>query len=302
MDEKAIQQFPVLRSAYGGLTKSERRIADYIVAAPEEIMEQTISDIANATESSEITVSRFCKKLGFSGLQELKLNLIAGMSAAENKEFHDIRSGDRCSVVASKMFQNISDGLQDTLALLDYDAVDDAARILRRARRVAVYGFGNSATVCRDIATRYLRLGLAIQAYADSHMQVTSAALLSPDDAVIAVSHSGASQELLQSVQAAKDSGASSSLRVMPNRRWQSWPTCACAVWAAKSATLPKPARRASFTWLSATSCTRVSPWPTPSCFRTTCRKCGGKLRKREYKAYRFVVLYAKKVYNLPKK
>ena len=68
MDEKAIQQFPVLRSAYGGLTKSERRIADYIVAAPEEIMEQTISDIANATESSEITVSRFCKKLGFSGL------------------------------------------------------------------------------------------------------------------------------------------------------------------------------------------------------------------------------------------
>ena len=40
-------------------------------------------------------------------------------------------------------------------------------------------------------------------------MQVTSAALLSPDDAVIAVSHSGASQELLQSVQAAKDSGAS---------------------------------------------------------------------------------------------
>ncbi len=209
MDEKAIQQFPVLRSAYGGLTKSERRIADYIVAAPEEIMEQTISDIANATESSEITVSRFCKKLGFSGLQELKLNLIAGMSAAENKEFHDIRSGDRCSVVASKMFQNISDGLQDTLALLDYDAVDDAARILRRARRVAVFGFGNSATVCRDIATRYLRLGLAIQAYADSHMQVTSAALLSPADAVIAVSHSGASQELLQSVQVAKDSGAS---------------------------------------------------------------------------------------------
>ena len=160
MDEKAIQQFPVLRSAYGGLTKSERRIADYIVAAPEEIMEQTISDIANATESSESTVSRFCKK-------------------------------------------------QDTLALLDYDAVDDAARILRRARRVAVFGFGNSATVCRDIATRYLRLGLAIQAYADSHMQVTSAALLSPADAVIAVSHSGASQELLQSVQVAKDSGAS---------------------------------------------------------------------------------------------
>lgn len=209
MDEKAIQSFPVLRSAYDGLTKSERRIADYIIAAPEEVMEQTISEIASAAGSSEITVSRFCKKLGFSGLQELKLNLIAGISAAENKAFYDIHGEDGCSAVTAKIFQNISEGLQDTLSLLDYDAVDEASRILRRARRVAVYGFGNSATVCRDIATRYLRLGLSVQDYADSHMQVTSAALLSPEDAVIAISHSGASQELIQSVQVAKESGAS---------------------------------------------------------------------------------------------
>lgn len=208
MDEKAIQQFPVLRSAYGGLTKLERRIADYIIAAPEDVMEQTISDIAAATDSSEITVSRFCKKLGFSGLQELKLNLTAELSAAENKEFHDIHSTDRCHVVASKIFRNISEGLQDTISLLDYDAVDEAARMLRSARRIAVYGFGNSATVCRDIATRYLRLGFSIQAYADSHMQATSAALLSANDAVIAVSHSGASRELLQSVETARQCGA----------------------------------------------------------------------------------------------
>lgn len=69
MHDEQIQKFPVLRSAYGGLTKSERRIADYITAVPERVLAQTISDIASATESSEITVSRFCKKLGFSGLQ-----------------------------------------------------------------------------------------------------------------------------------------------------------------------------------------------------------------------------------------
>ena len=208
MDEKGIQQFPVLRSAYGGLTKSERRIADYIIAAPEAVIGQTISDIAASTGSSEITVSRFCKKLGFSGLQELKRNLAAEMSAAEKKEFRDITNGDQCRAVAAKVFQNISEGLQDTLSLLDYDAVDEAARILMQARRIAVYGFGNSATVCRDMATRYLRLGFSVQAYADSHMQVTSAALLTPGDAVIAVSHSGASAELLQSVETAKKSGA----------------------------------------------------------------------------------------------
>ena len=69
MHEERIQKFPVLRSAYGGLTKSERRIADYITAVPECVLAQTISDIAAATESSEITVSRFCKKLGFNGIE-----------------------------------------------------------------------------------------------------------------------------------------------------------------------------------------------------------------------------------------
>lgn len=203
-----IKKLPVLRSAYGGLTKSERRIADYMAGHATEVMEKTISDIAASTGSSEITVSRFCKKLGFSGLQELKRNMAAELSVTEPEEFHDIHSDDSCRDVAAKIFNNISEGLQDTLSLLDYERIDDAAQVLVRARRIAVYGFGNSATVCRDIETRYLRLGLTIQAYSDSHMMVTSAALISSRDVVIAISHTGESKELLEAVGRAKLNGA----------------------------------------------------------------------------------------------
>ncbi|WP_303148859.1 MurR/RpiR family transcriptional regulator [uncultured Megasphaera sp.] len=208
MEETKLQLFPVLRSAYGGLTKSERRIADYIVNHTGEVMEQTVSDLAVHAQSSEITISRFCKKLGCSGLKELKLMLAAELSAAPQKTFHDIQAGDTGRDVAAKVFANIAEGLQDTLSLLDYDALDAAARLLLKARRIYVFGFGNSATVCMDMATRFLRLGLAIREYADSHMQVTAAALMTADDVVIAVSHSGASKELLQSVQAARENGA----------------------------------------------------------------------------------------------
>ena len=208
MEETKLQLFPVLRSAYGGLTKSERRIADYIVNHTGEVMEQTVSDLAVHAQSSEITISRFCKKLGCSGLKELKLMLATELSAAPQKAFHDIQAGDTGRDVAAKVFANIAEGLQDTLSLLDYDALDAAARLLLKARRIYVFGFGNSATVCMDMATRFLRLGLAIREYADSHMQVTAAALMTADDVVIAVSHSGATKELLQSVQAAKKAGA----------------------------------------------------------------------------------------------
>ena len=208
MINENIEKIPFLRSSYPGMTKSERRIAEYMAQQPEIFLKMTISEIADETESSEITVSRFCKKLGYRGGQELKQALTAYLLTSKMQNYHDIGVDDSCSAVAAKIFQNITDGLLDTLQLLNYRSVDRAAAVLRQARRIAVYGFGNSATVCRDITTRYLRLGFAVQDYSDSHMQVTSAAMLTPQDAVIAVSHTGATDELIQSVKVAKKRGA----------------------------------------------------------------------------------------------
>ena len=103
------------------MTKSERRIAEYIAADPERLMKLTIPHIAAETDSSEITVSRFCKKLGYKGLQELKQALTAYLSMNELKNYHDIKAEDTCNAVTSKIFQNIADGLLDTLQLLDYE-------------------------------------------------------------------------------------------------------------------------------------------------------------------------------------
>ena len=208
MSNELLTGLPILRSSYEHLTKSERRIAAYITENSRDIMEQTISEIAANTKSSEITVSRFCKKLGFSGLQSLKISLAGEMFASEENIYQEIQPEDTPKEVAQKLFQNITDGLQDTLQLLDFNAVAEAVSILRQAGRIAVYGFGNSATVCRDIEARFLRFSRPVQAYSDSHQQVTSAALLTPQDAVIAVSHTGSSIELLQSVEIAKKSGA----------------------------------------------------------------------------------------------
>ena len=201
------QQFPMLRSAYGGMTKAEKRIADYLFAHPDELVDITIAELAQKAQSSEITVSRFCKKLGFSGLQSLKIAL-AGARNETADHFLDIQPGDGYDDITAKVFQSIIDGLTDTRRLLDPAACAAAVEALAGAHRIAVYGFGNSATVCRDIETRLLRFGLVVQAYSDGHQQITSAALLGPGDVVLAVSHTGATRDLLASVAMAKRNGA----------------------------------------------------------------------------------------------
>ena len=49
----------LMRSNYNNMTKSEKRIIDYILANLKTVMSQTISDLASNTQSSEITISRF---------------------------------------------------------------------------------------------------------------------------------------------------------------------------------------------------------------------------------------------------
>lgn len=207
--EKNQAVLPILRSVYQDLTKSEQRIASYIMENAARIMEQTIPELAGNTKSSEITISRFCKKLGFSGLQALKIALAAELSNAGEMEFREIGDKDTDEQVAAKVFQNIMDGLQDTLKILDFQQVAKAVQVLQKARRVAVYGYGNSATVCQDIETRFMRFGMLIQAYADMSQQLTSASLLTKEDVVIAVSHTGATIKLLEAVRVAKRAGAS---------------------------------------------------------------------------------------------
>lgn len=202
------QVLPILRSAYDDLTKSEKRIADYISEHRDEIMGQTVAEIAQHTGSAEITISRFCKKLGFSGLQSLKIALASELSSPAETPYGDIGKEDGEAAVAGKIFRNITDGLQDTLKILDFTLIARAVELLQGARRVAIYGFGNSATVCKDMETRFLRFGMAVQAFSDAHMQVTSAALLDEHDVVMAVSHSGATKDILESVQIAKARGA----------------------------------------------------------------------------------------------
>lgn len=202
------QVLPILRSAYDDLTKSEKRIADYISEHRDEIMGQTVAEIAQHTGSAEITISRFCKKLGFGGLQSLKIALASELSSPAETPYGDIGKEDGEAAVAGKIFRNITDGLQDTLKILDFTLIARAVELLQGASRVAIYGFGNSATVCKDMETRFLRFGMAVQAFSDAHMQVTSAALLEEHDVVMAVSHSGATKDILESVQIAKARGA----------------------------------------------------------------------------------------------
>jgi RpiR family transcriptional regulator, carbohydrate utilization regulator len=80
-------------------------------------------------------------------------------------------------------------------------AITDAVAILAESRRIEFYGHGNSGIVAQDAQHKFFRLGIPAIAYTDSHIHAMSAALLGPRDAVLAVSRSGRTAELIRTAE-----------------------------------------------------------------------------------------------------
>ena len=198
----------MLRSSYNGLTKSEQKLADYILKNPSDVMHMTMSELADATSSADATVFRFCQKLGFSGFQGLKQALAGDLFSPAESLSQEVGPEDTPQEITRKVFQDMIDALQTTGKMLDYRALEQAMDIISRANRVDAYGYGGSGVVAQDIAHRFMRFGMDVHAYSDPHLQIASASLLKPEDVVIAISHTGASIDLLKVLEMARSRGS----------------------------------------------------------------------------------------------
>jgi RpiR family transcriptional regulator, carbohydrate utilization regulator len=195
---------PLLRSSFQELTKAEQKIAEYILENPSDIIHMTISELADASQSAEATIFRFCRKLGFSGYQGLKIALATDLFNPLESVCSEVNPDDDLDVFVSKVFNSIYEGLQDTQKIIDKTALEKAIRILSTTQRIDAYGSGGSAIITADIEHRFMRFGIPVRSYADPHLQIASAALLGPDDVVIAVSHTGSNLDILKAVELAK--------------------------------------------------------------------------------------------------
>src|SRR5262249_34917863 len=64
-----------IRSALPSLRPSDAKVAQVLLAAPGDVVSQTVAEVAAAAGVSEATVIHCCKELGFSGFQYLKFAL-----------------------------------------------------------------------------------------------------------------------------------------------------------------------------------------------------------------------------------
>ncbi|PIE05224.1 MAG: RpiR family transcriptional regulator [Spirochaetales bacterium] len=193
------------------LTPSERKVAEFILENPEGSVGLSILELAERSGGSKAAVIRFCKSLGFGGYRDFSIKLASDTALNTREdvpEYTDIQVGDDLQTLIRNISHNNKKSIDDTLQVLDFQEVERAVEILRRARRIDFYGMGASSIIAQDAQQKFVRINRYANAFTDSHLQAAAATILAPEDAAVFISYSGETREILEILEYARQSGA----------------------------------------------------------------------------------------------
>lgn len=190
------------------MRKSERKVADYVLANLRNVINMRIVDLAAQADVSEPTVVRFCRAVGCEGFQDFKLALAQQLASSPSFGKVAVTDTDSVADFSRKVFDSTIDTLLKVRDSLNPLHIRKAIEALTSANRVEFYGHGASAAVAADAQHRFFRLQLASAAYSDTHIQKMSALSLQKGDVVVAISQSGRTQSLLDTIELVKDMDA----------------------------------------------------------------------------------------------
>ncbi|SES06582.1 MurR/RpiR family transcriptional regulator [Salipaludibacillus aurantiacus] len=194
-----------IKAAYPNLREKEKTVADYILENPEEIIHSTISQVADNIKVADATVFRFCKKIGFKGYQAMKIALASEHVTGMQNIHEMIQEDDDEKQISEKVFKSNIRTLEETLEVLNLDAIKEAIDLILKANKVEFYGNGGSGIIAADAHHKFMRIGIQSAAYSDSHLQLMSVSQLTENDVAVLISHTGANRDILDALEVAKE-------------------------------------------------------------------------------------------------
>jgi DNA-binding MurR/RpiR family transcriptional regulator len=201
-----------VRSLLPSLPPAERRVAQRVIDDPEGVANSTITELAHACGTSETTVIRFCRAIGFTGYPELRLTLATEAGRAQITSGgrivgSDISPDDSLEQIVEKVTFADARAVEETAAQLDVKNLEQVVDAVAKARRIDIYGVGASAFVAMDFQQKLHRIGRISYAWSDAHIMLTSAAVLDRGDVAIGISHTGATVDTIDALTVAKRRG-----------------------------------------------------------------------------------------------
>lgn len=198
-----------LLQLYQNLTKTEKRLADYLLKYPETVINSDIHSISAEVGVSPATISRFVKKWFDSSFSEFKISWAKDMNDSGQELTSEIFEwADDFSKMPGCISRSIQQVNQDVLDNNNLEVFQKIINLLVNAKTIQLLGVGSSGIAAMEFQQKLIKLGRKVIYTEDSNFGVLSSALLDEQDVAVAFSFSGRTRDVNYAINEAKEHGA----------------------------------------------------------------------------------------------
>lgn len=189
-------------------SKSERKVAEVILASPQTAIHSSIAALAKLADVSEPTVNRFCRRLDTKGFPDFKLHLAQSLANGTPYVNRHVEEDDGPESYTAKIFESSMACLDSARQSLDPQAVNRCVDIMTQARKLSFFGLGASSAVAHDAMNKFFRFNVPVQCFDDVVMMRMSCIASTEGDVVVLISHTGRTKALVEVAQLARQNDA----------------------------------------------------------------------------------------------
>ena len=187
---------------------TEKKIGDYIVRNPKQVVDMTVGVLAKECGVSEASVSRFCKRIELKGFHHLKISLARELVDAKDEgEVSGHISVDDIDGSLRGILSNKMEELRQTVAMIDREELKKILDVINNADTVLMAAVGNTIPVAMDGAYKLNQIGIRAVSTPIWETELGYSYNLTDKDVVVAISNSGESTGVIQILEAAKSRG-----------------------------------------------------------------------------------------------
>ncbi|MGL4865096.1 MAG: MurR/RpiR family transcriptional regulator [Cetobacterium sp.] len=153
------------------LTKGEKKIAEYIISNPKEVSDMSALDLGKVLNTSDASIVRFSKNIGFKGFSDLKTYLkiqINSFKKPQNKILEKWNNFQSENDIVDKIVKSDLKNIESFLSQIDVKKVEKTVKNILSSKKVFVVGMGCSRGVAQFISWHMKRIGVDVELLQES--------------------------------------------------------------------------------------------------------------------------------------
>lgn len=178
------------------MSPGEKSVADRILSLGRDLQRYSTRNLADATYTSPPTVIRLCKKMGYSGFEELKKQYCREIDYLE-QDFGEVDvnfpfdSSDTLSKAARKMCSLYEETVKDTLSIMQYDMLLKAVTLIKYCETIYVFSAGTTLNLAVAFKEKMMKIGRSVAIPNNLNYQQYEVNCMKKRDLALIISYSG---------------------------------------------------------------------------------------------------------------